>query len=102
MRRLSSEYEKIRFLYLDKTRIANPSEWRGLTEDGFKVYVYFLAGELCIGIGDSFEEAKRKKVSVLEFADDETDFLSTDELMRLMRWQRGVVVPKYSLAKGLE
>lgn len=89
MRKLTNEFDGLRLIFLDKTRTANPSEWRGNTEDNFKIYVRFLSGELTIGVGDTLEEAKTNQIPVVDF-DDDLDYLTTEELRRIMKWVSAV------------
>ncbi len=96
MLRTTEKFKNLNFLHLQKTRIASPSEWQGLTENGNKIFCSFLCGELSIGSGETYEEAKKNRELVIDYRDDETDFLSNEELMRVMRWRKVVVEPRFS------
>jgi hypothetical protein len=89
-------FEKLKLIHLSKVRIANPSEWRGVTEENQKVFVRFISGELSVGVGETYVEAQRNSIPVIDFGDDETDFLCTEDLIRYMKWKKTILEPKYS------
>ena len=90
------KFQGLKFLYLTKTRIANPSEWNGLTEQNEKIYVRFSNGELRVGSGETLNEARLASRAVYSFDRDELDYLSTEELQKIMSWRKTIIEPKYS------